>query len=120
MKKPTSVLFATALLVSATFACMAQAQGNGSIVVFRGAETETVRFDNRGGVTVVRGQPAANPVEPVRKAAHPSVRRIRAGNTLWVVDGGGKRLVACQVRNTTQVDGRRIRCVDRALPVALR
>ena len=119
MKKQVSMLFAAAMGVAA-FAGPVAAQGNGSVVVYRGAEAETVRFDNRSGVTVVRGQPAAKLVEPVRKAAHTRVRRIRAGNTLWVVDGRGKRLVACQIRNTTQVGDRRIRCISRALPKALR
>ena len=98
----------------------AAAQGSGSVVIYRGAEVETVRFDNRSGVTVERGQPAAKPVAPVRKAAHKRSRRVIAGNTLWIVDGKGRRLIACQVRSTTQVGGRRIRCIRRALPVALR
>ncbi len=118
MQKRISVLFA-AVIGLAAFAGPVAADGNGSMVVFRGADAETVRFDTRGGVTVVRGQPVVKPVQPVHKAAYTSIRRIRAGNTLWVVDGGGKRLVACQVRNTTQVGERRIRCTGRALPKSL-
>jgi|GEM_PF-4354300 len=120
MKKQTSVVIAAVILVSATFAGTAQAQGNGSIVIYRGATAETVRFDNRSGVTVARGQPAVKHAEPVRKVAHSNVRRMTAGDTLWIVDSKTDRLFACELRYTTQVSGRKIRCRSRRLPVALR
>ena len=119
MKKQTSVLLATAICLAALAGPVA-AQDSGSVVIYRGAEMETVRFDNRGGVKVVRGQPAAKPVEPAHPYAHSTVRRVTAGGTLWIVDGGAKRLVACRLQHTTQVGGRRIRCTERSLPVALR
>ena len=119
MKKQTSVLFAAAMGL-VIFAGAAQAQGNGSIVIYRGATAETVRFDHGNGVIVERGQPPAKRMVPVRKAAHASIRRVTAGDTLWIVDAKTERLFACELRNTTQVDGRKIRCRSRRLPVALR
>ncbi|MHA1600923.1 MAG: hypothetical protein ACTSW2_08850 [Alphaproteobacteria bacterium] len=119
MKKRTGFLLAAAVGLT-VLAGPVQAQDSGSVVIYRGSQAETVRFDNRSGVTVVRGQPAVKPVAPVRPYAHSKIRRVSAGGTLWIVDGGAKRLVACRLQNTTQVGGRRIRCTERSLPAALR
>jgi len=119
MKSQTG-LFLAAALGSAVLTGPVQAQDGGSVVIYRGAQAETVRFDNRSGVTVVRGEPAAKPAEPVQPAVLSGARRVVAGDTLWIVDGTTERLVACELRRTTQVGGRRIRCIDRRLPVALR
>lgn len=118
MKKQIGGVLAAAMglaVLAGPVAAPAEAQSSGSVVIYRGAEVETVRFDNRGGVTVMRGQPAAKFVAPVRKAAHTRARRAIAGNTLWIVDRRAKRLVACQVLSTTQVGGRRIRCIRRKM-----
>lgn len=121
MTNHTSILIAaTAAMALAAFTAPAAAQDAGSVIIYRGAQAETVRFDDRGGVTVVRGQPAAQPAEPAYPAARRKVDRTVAGDTLWIVDGEADRLFACELRRTTQVGGRRIRCIERALPVALR
>lgn len=114
-------VFAAAALGLMMFAAPALAQDGGAVTIYRGAQAETVRFDNRAGVTVVRGQPAAQSAEPlVRHAAWHALGRTVAGDTLWIVDGKTERLLACELRPTTQVGERRIRCVERALPVAFR
>lgn len=115
----------TGIFLAATFGLVVlagptQAQDSGSVMIYRGAQAETVRFDNRGGVTVVRGEPAAKPAEPAYPAVLSGARRVVAGDTLWIVDDGDRRVVACELRRTTQVGGRKIRCIDRALPIALR
>jgi len=119
MKTQTGVFLAVAMGLAA-LAGPTRAQDSGSVVIYRGAQVETVRFDNRSGVTVVRGEPAAKPVEPAYPAVLSGAGRIVAGDTLWIVDEGDRRIVACELRRTTQVGGRRIRCIDRALPIALR
>jgi hypothetical protein len=120
MSKHTGAIIAGAMSL-ALFAVPALAQEGGAVTIYRGAQVETVRFDNRGGVTVVRGQPAAR----VAEARERSVTRYKfgrtvAGDTLWIVDTKTERLLACELRRTTQVGERRIRCVERALPVAFR
>ena len=119
MKTQTGI-FLAATFGLAVLAGQAQAQNSGSVVIYRGAQAETVRFDNRGGVTVVRGEPAAKPAEPVYPAVRSDAGRVVAGDTLWIVDESDRRIVACELRRTTQVGGRKIRCIDRRLPVALR
>jgi hypothetical protein len=98
-----------------------QAQEGGAVTIYRGAQAETVRFTDQGGVTVVRGQPAAQPdATPEDLAARHKLGRTVAGDTLWIVDPKTDRLLACELRRTTQVGERRIRCTERALPVAFR
>jgi hypothetical protein len=120
MKIRARVLAAVALgfVMGAT---PALAQDGGAVTIYRGAQAETVRFDNRAGVTVVRGQPAAQPaVSTERRAGRHTFGRTVAGDTLWIVDAKTERLVACELYRTTQVGERRIGCVERALPVAFR
>jgi hypothetical protein len=112
MTTQTGVFLAAALGLAA-LAGAAQADEGGSVVIHRGADAQTVRFGDGSGITVVRGQPAPKPAEPAPPAAWAG--QAIAGDTLWLVDGAGERLVACQVRYTTQVGARRIRCIDGAL-----
>ena len=120
MSKHTGAIIAGAMSL-ALFAVPAAAQDGGAVTIYRGVQVETVRFTNQGAVTVVRGQPAAHPAElQERSGARHKIGRTVAGDTLWIVDTKTDRLLACELRRTTQVGERRIRCVERALPVAFR
>jgi hypothetical protein len=122
MTKQTGILLSAIVFASLGLAVTARAHDSGAVTVLRGAAVERAGNASNGiaGVTVVRGQPAAKVAakyaSPMDKVPHRRTLRVTGGGTLWIVDGNGKRLTACQVRNTTQVGGRRIRCIDRALP----
>ena len=119
MKKQTSMALAAAVSMTILAGPVA-AHDSGSVVIHRGATVETVRFDNQSGVMVMRGQPAVKSVAPARPYVHSKIRRVSAGGTLWIVDAENDRLFACELRNTTQVGGRNIRCRSRRLPATLR
>ena len=120
MKNPARI-FSAAALGLVLCAAPVLAQEGGAVTIIRGAQVETVRFTDQGGVTVIRGQPAAQPdATPEHWAARHKLGRTAAGDTLWLIDEQTDRLIACELRRTTQVGERRIRCVERALPVAFR
>jgi len=112
MPRHSGRIAAAAVVLAALTAANAQAQDGGAVVVLRGAQSETVRFTTAGGVKVERGQPPAKPVAIPETAGLPSVTVVAAGETLWIVDEAGTRLRACEVRATTQVGRRTIRCIE--------
>lgn len=106
---------AAAAVLAVLCARAAQAQDGGAVQVLRGAQSEMVRFDFAGGVKVERGQPPVRVVIPKPETGPAPATVVGAGETLWIVDDGGARLRACEVRVTTQVGGRVIRCTETAL-----
>lgn len=106
---------AAAAVLAVLAAGAAQAQDGGAVQVLRGVQGETVRVDTVGGVKVERGQPPVRSVVPKQDSGPAPATVVGAGETLWIVDDGGTRLRACEVRVTTQVGGRVIRCTETAL-----
>ena len=81
------------------------------IVVLRGGASETVTVGAAGPLpAVLRGSGLATKkkMTPRRNAAVD--RQFVAGRTLWVVDGGGRRLQACGLRGTGYAGRSRIHC----------
>jgi hypothetical protein len=118
MPKHSGRIAAAVVLAALTAAtAQAQAQDGGAVVVQRGTQSETVRFTTAGGVTVERGQPAAKAAVLLEAAGLPPISVVAAGDTLWIVDEDGSRLRACEVRATTQVGERTIRCTETALAI---
>ncbi len=119
MKAKTGI-FLTGMLSWVVFAGPALAHDGTEVTIYRGAQAETVHLNESTGVAVMRGQPVSELPAQTARYTHKPVAHMDAGNTLWIVDSESDRLFACELRNTTQVGGRKIRCRSRRLPAALR
>jgi len=119
MKANTGIFLATTFGF-VVFAGPAPAHDGTEVTIYRGAQAETVHLNESTGVTVMRGQPVTELPAQMTRYEHRPVAQTAAGNTLWIVDSESDRLFACELRNTTQVGVRKIRCRSRRLPAALR
>ena len=117
MPKHSGRIGAAAVVLAALTVGVAQAQDGGAVAVQRGAQSESVRFSSAGGVKVERGQPPARQTAISEAADFLPTTVVAAGETLWIVDDDGTRLRACEVRVTTQLGGRTIRCTAAALAI---
>ena len=95
-----------ALALTGAFAGSAMA----AVTVVRGDTAEVVKTD-RAGPVVLRGGNTMRAVGPQEKETK-SVRRVVAGDTLWLVDDDGVPSAACFLARTGYVGGWQIRCTE--------
>ena len=126
MRYPAVAFAAAALIAGAVATSPTAAISEDAVLVFRGAAVEAVNLGAAAlgassGVDVVRGNPVQPPKPPppypfrIAKALSPEIE-ILGGDRVWFVDRLGDRLTACNLRNTTQVGRRAIRCRTRRIP----
>lgn len=98
-----------AMLLGSIFAGTGHAA---DIVVLRGSASETVSTSPAGPLpTVLRGNTAVTEEKETPRDHTVIDRQLVAGQTLWVVDGAGRRLQACNLRGTGYTGRSRIHCI---------
>ncbi len=96
-----------ALVLGMTAPLQAQEQGSsGRLLTFGDSSAGQDR------PLILRGSSATRRAVP---APQPAPSTIRAGRTLWSLDSDRGEVAACRLRNTANVDGVRIQCVERRL-----
>ena len=122
MMKTTAAPLAAAVLLAGALAASSSAQA-ASVEVVNPQSAASAGTDK---VEVLRGEPVAVPKSPppyqllgMTKSLSPDIEMV-GGKRLWFVDKTGDRLMACELRKTTQVSGRVIRCRSRELPRRLK
>jgi len=103
---------ATVVVGLGVLAAPAAAEKSG-ITVIRGTMSDAVAGRAAAGLpTVLRGWPPGSP----RSAAKPKPKRVSpgwiatGGDTLWLIERGGGRVVGCWLQDSTQVGETDIRC----------
>ncbi len=83
--------------------------------VFRGGAEPPSRAVERG-VTVVRGQAIVRPATEPTNGPAKQPTRLAAGDSLWLIDEAGARLIACELQETGLAGRQIIECASRDLP----
>ncbi len=100
------------IMVAGLGVLAAPAAAETGVTVLRGTASDAAAGADSGKVTVLRGWPAGAPdrakAPPPHRAAPGWI--ATGGETLWLVERGGGRVIACWLQGSTEAGETDIRC----------
>lgn len=115
MRYPLARVAAIGLLLATGAAVAADPVLAQSVRLLKGGAASDLPQPSESEVAVLRGKLPPPPEAPAA-AAEETAWQTLAGERLWLVNLAEGRVVACRLRDTTQVGVRVVRCADGHLP----